>query len=62
MFIDFILVFPLFLRSGGFYVRLISDLFSHHFFDRFLVAFLVDFGVILGGFWEPKSVIFGIDF
>ena len=24
--------------------------------------FWTDFGAILGGFWEPKSVIFGIDF
>ena len=23
---------------------------------------LVSFGVLWGGFWEPKSVIFGIDF
>ena len=29
---------------------------------RFLVAFWFDFGVIWGGFWGSKSVIFGIDF
>ena len=29
---------------------------------RFLIVFWFDFGVILGGFWGSKSVIFGIDF
>ena len=36
--------------------------FSLRFLHRFLVVFWIDFGVILGGFWESKSVIFGIDF
>ena len=62
MFIDFLCVFPLLLRLGGSYVRLMSVLFSHRFLHRFLVDLGVDFGVIWGGFWEPKSVIFGIDF
>ena len=31
-------------------------------FGRFLVRFWCHFGVLLGGFWVPKSVIFGIDF
>ena len=39
-----------------------SMFFSLRFLHRILVAFWVDFGVIWGGFWEPKSVIFGIDF
>ena len=39
-----------------------SALFSHRFLHRFLVAFGSDFGAMLGGIWEPKSVIFGIDF
>ena len=37
-------------------------LFSHRFFDRFLVALGSHFGSILGPFWGSKSVIFGIDF
>ena len=28
----------------------------------FLLLFWVDFGLILGGFWEPRAVILGIDF
>ena len=60
--VDFILVFPLFLRSGGFYVRVMSDLFSVRFLISILVVFWSDFGVILGGFWGSKSVILGIDF
>ena len=44
---------------------LISSYFSS-FFDPFFapifIQFLVRLGVILGGFWEPKSVILGIDF
>ena len=31
-------------------------------FGRFLVRFWGHFGSILGPFWRPKSVIFGIDF
>ena len=41
---------------------LTSVLFSLRFSHRFLVAFLADFGAIWGGFGEPKSDIFGIDF
>ena len=35
---------------------------SLRFLHRFLVALGSDLGAILGRFWEPKSVIFGIDF
>ena len=52
MFIDFLLVFPLLLRLGGSYVRLISVLFSHRFLHRFLVGLGVDLELILGSFWE----------
>ena len=51
IFIDFILVFPLFFRLGGSYFRLMLALFSHRFLYRFLVVFWSDFGVILGPFW-----------
>ena len=44
------------------YVGLLSVLVSLRFFDRFLVASRLDFGLIFGGLWAPKSVIFGIDF
>ena len=62
MFIDVLLVFNTFLRLGGSYVGSVAVLFSHRFLHRFLVVFWIDFGAILGGFWESKSVIFGIDF
>ena len=62
VFSDFSLVFPLFFRLGGFYVRLMSALFSVRFLHRFSVDFWDDFGVILGDFWGSTSVILGIDF
>ena len=61
IFIDFILVFPLFLRLGGSYVGSISVVFLHRFLYRFLVDLGVDFGAILGAFGGSKSVILGID-
>ena len=48
--------------SRGCYAHLISLLFSHRVFDRFWVAFEVDFGVVLGSFWVPKPVVFEVDF
>ena len=36
--------------------------FSHRFLSSMLVRFGSDFGAILEPFWEPKSVILGIDF
>ena len=33
-----------------------------YFLIAFLDGFWMDFGVILGSFWEPKSVILGINF
>ena len=36
--------------------------FSHRFLSSILVRFGIDFGAIWDPFWEPKSVIFGIDF
>ena len=40
----------------------ISVLFSLRFLHRFFVGLGSDVGAIWGGFWDPKSVIFGIDF
>ena len=62
IFIGFPEVFQLFLRFGGCYFRLMLALFSLLFLHRFLVVFWTVLGVILGGFWGSKSVIFGIDF
>ena len=56
------MVFVCFWRFGGCYFRLMSGLFALRFLYRFLVAFFFDFRIILGGFWEPKSVIFGVNF
>ena len=50
IFIDFLLVFILFLRFGGSYFRLMLALFSLHFLHRILVVFWTDLGVILGPF------------
>ena len=36
--------------------------FSASFLVPIFDCFFFDVGVILGGFWEPKSVIFGINF
>ena len=41
---------------------LISVLFSFRFLYRFFVVCWFNFGAILGDFWEPKSIIFGIYF
>ena len=37
-------------------------LFSYRFLFSILVGFGSDFGSLWAPFWEPKSVIFGIDF
>ena len=54
-------VFQYILRSGGSDFHVISGLFVASFFASMFDRFLSDLGVILGGFGEPKSIIFGVE-